>query len=152
MAERQTASGSSELGGGRVLRCVGRGHGCAVSSETAGGAWTVSGLTFVGCESLTAQAIEDGLCLSAASNTVVVTGGTTVAPAITDDCATISTGTVSGTGVAGAIIQLYINGTLESGATATVGSGGEWSITGLTLTSGQARIVNFFPGTQVIFV
>jgi hypothetical protein len=79
-----------------------------------------------------------GTCESAPVFACVGLAGTTATPVIAQASLLTNTTTISGTATAGAQVRLYINGQLNSTATAT---GGSYSFTGLTLQQGDAVAV-----------
>jgi gliding motility-associated-like protein len=97
------------------------------TTASAGGVWSISGLSLTFGQVLTAKAISGTLCLSAASASVTVTRNTS-APIVTGTYCTTSTITsVSGTSTeaAGTVIQVFKN-SVAHGATTTVASNGTW--------------------------
>lgn len=121
------------------------------ATTTAGGAWTISSLTFAACDVVKAIAIKTTVtakCPSAYSTSVTVTGGVSDAPIVSGTyCVTAPITTVSGISSerAGTTIQVFENGVAE-GSTTTVASNGTWTATsGISIAVGStitARATN----------
>ena len=116
------------------------GYQIGSTTSTAGGAWTVSSLNLsnYGCKTITARAIKQFQCISAVSNSVVVTGGQTTAPSIDGPfCVSANVSTVTGTSIEanGTSIQLFV-GASPVGSPVTV-TNGTWSVTGLNIAPGS---------------
>jgi hypothetical protein len=108
------------------------GYQIGTATASALGVWSISGLSPVLGESITARALSTGLCVSAASTAVVVTTGTaTVAPVVNGSIATGAT-SVSGTSTeaVGTVITVYKGGV--SIGTTTVSSTGTWTLSGIS--------------------
>ncbi|GEM_PF-5447054 len=109
--------------------------------STSNGAWTISSLTFTGCDLVKAMAVRTAAtekCSSPYSTVQTVNSGTTTAPVILGTyCTTTTISTVSGISseADGTTIQVYDNG-VAVGSTTTVSSGA-WSVTGLAISSGH---------------
>ncbi len=138
-----TVNGTSSESNGTTIQVLSNGNPVGTTTVT-GGVWSLTGLNIPAGASITARATNTGQCKSqsAASaavvvgtqntNTVVINGSAApYAPNLVESATTIT-----GTGTAGDLITLYLDGwpmyrdfaeTLP--ATATVGAGGTWSIT-----------------------
>ena len=112
------------------------------TTTTAGGAWTVTGLSLNACDVVTAQAIRTGAterCVSPETAGIVVAGPQSPAPEISGTyCTSTPISTVSGTSTSaeGTIIQIFDDG-VPVGATTTVLSNGTWSESGLSIAIGS---------------
>ncbi|MEP3836396.1 MAG: Ig-like domain-containing protein, partial [Algibacter sp.] len=110
------------------------------TTTTAGGAWTIGGLTFNACDVVTAKAIRTGStpkCISNASTAVNVAGGTTGTPQISGTyCGIGAINTVNGiSGEAdGTTISVFENGVLEGTTTVTSGA---WTLSGILISTGS---------------
>ncbi|MEQ8580848.1 gliding motility-associated C-terminal domain-containing protein [Marinoscillum sp.] len=104
-------------------------HGSAVTVSS--GAWSASG-SFAAGDVITARATIASLT-SGDSDPVTVLAVNTNAVAITTDPIVEGSTSISGTGVDGDVIKLYVDDAEISGKTATVGTGtpGQWTITGI---------------------
>ncbi|MDJ1497853.1 T9SS type A sorting domain-containing protein [Cytophagaceae bacterium DM2B3-1] len=127
-----TASVSGTSAASAKVYLYSNGYQIGSTTATIAGTWTISGLTPVLGQSITAQAISTNQCISASSSSVTVTTGTaTAAPVVKGPIAAGAT-SVSGTSTeaAGTVITVYKNGV--SVGTTTVSATGTWTLTGLS--------------------
>ncbi|HLG03626.1 MAG TPA: hypothetical protein VI731_08530, partial [Bacteroidia bacterium] len=104
-------------------------HGSATSVNVSG-AWTAnSGISLVPGDVITARATAPGALQSSASNSITVGNQTTNAVSITTSPIYEGATSVSGTGVNGDLITLYVDG-IPVGTTTV--SGGVWTVSGLS--------------------
>lgn len=108
------------------------------TTATAGGAWTISSLTFTSGQVITAKAFGSSLCLSAASASVTV-GRVSENPTLLGNYCTATTiippDSIYGTSseAIGTVIKVYVNGVALL-TTTTVRANGTWGLTsGFTL-------------------
>jgi hypothetical protein len=95
------------------------------------GAWTKTGIALNPCDTITAVAVQSGLCQSSYATDKIVNGGTTLVPVITGKyCAATAITSVSGYCIepAGTMIQIYENGVAE-GSPVVIQSNGTWTAT-----------------------
>ena len=130
----ETSVGGSSAAGAAIMLYDGASQ---VGTATAGanGNWTVTGLTLHEGDSLTATAQPVGEVTSSRSAAVTVQAGKTPAPVIVGPVYAKDT-SVSGTSAADATIVLYDDASQVG--TATAGADGNWTVTGLTLQTGDS--------------
>ncbi|MCI4443284.1 MAG: hypothetical protein JHC39_07240, partial [Lentimicrobium sp.] len=110
------------------------------ATTTAGGAWTISGLSLssLECQTISVNSIAPGKCISATATATIKR--VALAPTVNGPiCSTAAVTSVSGTSVeaAGTIIQVYENGIAE-GSTTTVLANGTWTAsTGISIALGS---------------
>jgi gliding motility-associated-like protein len=125
-----SVSGTSSEASGTVIQLY---NGITpVGSTTtvnASGVWTVSGLSVPVGASLTAKATASCKTQSAASAAVSVTGKTTNSATITSSPVYEGATSISGTGTAGDLINLYMDEFQISGISTIVDAMGNWTIT-----------------------
>jgi hypothetical protein len=136
-----TVTGTSDEAAGTLIRLYSGSTLIGTASVNAFGGWSITGLTFVGGEVLTATAIATGKTLSATSSsvTVVAVASVPTAPTIsTANGSTISasngiyansTTSVGGTGAVIGTLYLYEDG--EQIGSTTISIAGTWTISGL---------------------
>ncbi|TRX36157.1 gliding motility-associated C-terminal domain-containing protein [Flavobacterium sp. ZT3R18] len=125
---------------GITVSIISNGIQLGTTTSTAGGAWTIAGLSLssLECQTYSLVAIASGKCVSTA-----VTGtikGTAYAPTVNSPlCSTGAITSVSGTSIeaTGTLIQVYENG-ISEGATTTVSASGTWTAsTGISIALGS---------------
>ena len=139
----KTVSGTGAVAGGLIkIYQVESSGDILLGFDTAfSSSWTVQTLTLSSGKSIYAiQSDPNGINADSLQSNSIAIGASSVAPTITGSYTAGQNKTVSGTGVNGATIQLYLEAgsvdTLLNNTTITV-SNGVWSISGLTLSQGD---------------
>jgi spore coat protein A len=125
-----SVSGTAEADASVVLSLNGVAQPAVIAKN---GNWTVSGLTLVTGDTISVTAQKNGKLISAPVTTIVAVKKTTAAPVINLPVYTGVT-SVSGTAEADASVVLSINGIAQP---AVVANGGNWTVSGLTLATGD---------------
>jgi len=131
-----TSVSGTAVGGASVVLSLNGGTAQPAVIADQNGNWTVTGLTLQSGNtiSVTAQVSGDTLSNAATATVVAVASVQTATPTITGT--PVAGGvSVSGTAVAGANVVLSVNGTDRPSVTAD--GNGNWTVTGLTLVSGN---------------
>ncbi|NOR27270.1 MAG: T9SS type B sorting domain-containing protein [Lutibacter sp.] len=124
---------------GITVNLMSNGIQIGTTTTIAGGSWTINSLSLNSCDNISVNAIAPDKCISLNPATITVSGGTSEIPEINGDyCTTGSISTVTGISSeeVGTTITVYVNGT-PLVPTTTVTSGGVWSLTGVSISSGS---------------
>ncbi|WP_374172412.1 gliding motility-associated C-terminal domain-containing protein [Flavobacterium tructae] len=125
---------------GITVNLLANGTQIGTATTTAGGAWTISGLSLSNreCQTLSVTAIASGKCISTGSVMAIVQRKANTPIVNGPICSTAAVTSVSGSlaEAAGTIVQVYENGVLEG--TTTVAANGTWTAsTGISIALGS---------------